>query len=82
VSLRIGKSPSSAARVAISSSYTLTVNISGLRRETRTAVSVEEIGAWVQAGFPAATAFRTYTLASVVARHAEITTPSSGESAN
>ncbi len=56
--------------------------VSGLRRETRTAVSVEEIGAWVQAGFPAATAFRTYTLASVVARHAEITTPSSGESAN
>jgi len=50
--------------------------------ETRTAVSLEEIAAWVQAGFPTATAFRTYTLASGIARHAEITTPSSGESAN
>jgi len=29
--------------------------VSGLRREHRTVVSVEEIGAWVQAGFPAAT---------------------------
>lgn len=56
--------------------------VSGARAEHRTAASIEEISAWVQAGFPAVGTFRTYTLASGVARHADITTPSSGESTN
>ena len=56
--------------------------VTGRHLEHRTAVSVKEITAWVQAGFPTATAIRTYTLATGAARHAEITTDTSGESVN
>ncbi len=56
--------------------------VAGARAEHRTAASVVEIRAWVQAGFPAVSTFRTYTPASGVARHADITTSISGESTN